>query len=477
MKYLLHSLALALTVFLSSSLSYADTLADIYELSLKNDPRLKSAEATYKANLEVEKQARSAFLPQISASASYTDADTNDTSVRTTQDPDSGIFRPFSVASDIGTETESYSVNLTQNIFDLPTWFSFKQGKEISKQARAQFAFDQQDLIIRAAETYFNVLRAIENLQASKAEELASKRQYEQTKERFDAGLIAITDVHEARAIYDATVVQRLTDEGNLGTAYESLTALTDQPHANLWLLDKKFPITDPDPINRDEWVQFALKNNYALKASLYGMEAAKQNAFAQKFQHAPKISGSFSYSNNSQNGNTLFSIPSIESQQQPIDGNTENSILSIRLDVPIFSGGRISSQRRQAHQQYNAALQNKIEIQRTIVNNTRASHITVATDVQRVMARQQAVISTRSALEATQAGYDVGTRNIVDVLQSQRSLYTSIRDYTNSRYNYILNMLKLKNAAGILTPQDIYDINKWLVAPQAPTVSGEQLQ
>ncbi len=465
MKCLLHSLSLAIALCTGSTASHADTLADIYELSLKNDATLKAAEATYRANIETEKQAFSAMLPQISGNASYTDSAIEQDSLRRNDD-----LTQTPSSADLDTDSTAYSLSLVQNIFDLPTWFAFKQGKEITKQAQAQLAFDQQDLIVRVAEAYFNVLRALDNLEASKAEERATKRQLEQTQQRFDVGLIAITDVHEARAVYDSTVVQRLTDEGNLGTSYESLTVLTDQTHANLWLLSKDFPVIDPNPTARDEWVNFALKNNYALKASLYGMEAARQNASAKKMEHAPKLTGSFTYNDDSEDGSNDFGLAKL-----PVDTSTESQIIKFNLDVPIFSGGRISSQRRQAYEQYNTALQNKINTQRTVIRDTRASHITVATDVQRVRARKQAIVSTSSALDATQAGYEVGTRNIVDVLQAQRTLYSSIRDYANSRYDYVLNMLKLKRAAGTLTPQDIHDINKWMVEPGAPTANQYQ--
>jgi len=464
MRFLLRPLSMALAFCAASSLSNADTLADIYELALKNDAQLKAAEASYLANIEIEEQAFSALLPQISASGSYQD-----------DDFDSAGFNQNALAvieSNYQADTTSYGISLQQNILDLSAWFSFKSGKERTKQAQAQFSFDQQDVIVRVAEAYFDVLRQIDNLEASKAEERATKRQLEQTQQRFDVGLIAITDVHEARAVFDTTVVRRLTDEGNLGTSLESLTVLTGQEHQNLWLLNKDFPVVDPDPMSRDEWVQFALKNNYALKAALYAAESARQNATAKRMGHAPTITGSFSYNDQDRNGEVSVTGTSlIIPQDQESDGTS----MMLRLQVPLYSGGRVSSIRRQAYQQYNVALQNKIETQRVVIRNARSSHLTVSNDVQRVNARQQSIVSTSSALDATEAGYEVGTRNIVDVLQAQRSLYSSIRDYANSRYDYVLNMLRLKRAAGILTPQDTYDISKWLVEPGAPTANQYQ--
>lgn len=456
MKLLLYPLCLVMTFSLLSSPAFADTLADIYQLALNNDPTLKSAEATYRANLETEKQNRSALLPQISATAGYTQ-----------QDFDSDGFNvnvDAAVESNRDTDTTSWGATLDQTIFDLSAWYTFKSGKETSLQAEAQLAYDQQQLILRVANAYFSVLRALENLEASKAEERATKRQLEQTQQRFDVGLIAITDVHEARAVYDSTVVQRLTDEGNLGTSYEALTVLTGQSHTSIWPLNKDYPVVNPVPIARNEWVDFALKNNNQLQAATYAAEAARKNATSKKMNHAPTISGRLRYDNDDTSGD--FTSPTASF---PLDSEDDGTTISLTLTVPLYSGGGVSATRRQAYEQYNAALQNKIATQRNVIKDTRASHITLMTDVQRVKARQQAIVSTSSALEATQSGYEVGTRNIVDVLQAQRSLFSAIRDYANSRYGYVLNLLTLKQAAGTLTPQDIKDINQWLVAPGTP--------
>lgn len=459
MKSLLYPLSLVVTLSLLSSSTFAETLADIYELALRNDPTLKSAEATYRANLETEKQSLSALLPSISATAGYTQ-----------QDVDSDGFNVnvgSSVASNRDTDTKSWGATLDQTIFDLSAWYTFKRGKETTLQAEAQLAYDQQQLILRVADAYFSVLRALENLEASKAEERATKRQLEQTQQRFDVGLIAITDVHEARAVYDSTVVQRLTDEGNLGTSYEALTVLTGQSHSSIWLLNKDYPVVDPIPVARNEWVDFALENNNQLKAATYAAEAAHKNAKSKKMGHAPTIGARLSYDDNDTTGDFSTTGSSF-----PLDSEEDGTTISLTLTVPIYSGGGVSATRRQAYEQYNAALQDKIATQRTVIKDTRASHITLTTDVQRVKARQQAIISTSSALEATQAGYEVGTRNIVDVLQAQRSLFSSIRDYANSRYDYVLNLLALKQAAGTLTPQDVNDINQWMVAPGTPEAS-----
>jgi outer membrane protein len=465
---LFRPLALGMAVWLTGSVAHADTLSDIYELALKNDARLKAAEATYRANVETEAQARSRLLPQIGGEASYswTDGEQSSTSLDVQTTPPA----PRRQTIDTDIETKAWGISLSQQLFDLPAWFSFQSGKQFSKQAEAQFAYDQQDLITRVADAYFNVLRAGDNLQASKAEELAVKRQLEQTQQRFDVGLIAITDVHEARAAYDAIVAERLTDEGNLATAYEALTTLTGQSHANLWLLDRNFPVIDPDPIDRAQWVEFALQNNYALQAARYAAEASRQNATARRMEHAPKITGSLSYQDSENSGDQDITVRPFGEFSLPGDGDSTTKAAMVKLTVPIFTGGYVSSQRRQAAEQYNATLQQRIDTERTVIQNTRARHIAATTDVQRVKARSQAIVSAQSALDATQAGYEVGTRNIVDVLQAQRVLFASRRDYANARHDYVLDMLRLKQQAGTLSPQDIHDLNQWLIAPPPET-------
>jgi outer membrane protein len=468
MKRLFRPLSLATAVWLASGAALAENLQQIYELALKNDAQLKIAEATYRANIETEKQAFSRLLPQVQGSASYSDNDNEQSSYSLF-----GGSSPARIDADTDTRTRALGISLNQALFDLPAWFSFQSGKSLTQQAEAQFAADQQALIMRVAKAYFNVLRATDNLRASKAEELAIKRQFDQTQQRFDVGLIAITDVHEARAAFDAIVAQRLADEGSLATAYEALTVLTGQPqHANLWQLAEEFPVVNPEPADRAQWVDFALRNNFALQAARYASEAARQNAQAKRMEYAPKLTASLGYQDSDSDGDQQITVRNVGGFSLPGDADSTQQTAMLQLNVPIFTGGYISSQRRQAAEQYNAALQQRIETERQVVQSTRALYINTMTDVQRVKARSQSIVSAQSALDATQAGYEVGTRNIVDVLQAQRVLYAAMRDYANARYDYVLNLLQLKQQAGTLSPQDILDLNQWLKAGEAPTAS-----
>ena len=453
---------------------HSDTLRDVYELALKNDPILKSAEATFRADSEQEIIARSAFLPQIQGSIYENDVESDREAISVTAGG-GGIGGPTLTQQQTKTvtetDTEGYSVSLNQALFNMPAWFNFQSGRKLTAKAQFELEAAQQDLIVRVAEAYFNVLRARDNLEASKAEERATLRQLEQAQQRYDVGLIAITDVHEARASYDSTVVRRLTDEGNVGTAMEALQVITNQSHGPLWALSKDFPVKSPEPAQRSEWVDFALANNKQLLAAQQGSDASLEAARAARYEHLPQLSASYQYTEEELDGTTR-SNPANTFATNP-DSESETEVISLNLQVPIFSGGRVSAQRRRAWEQYNSAREQTTFLERDTIRATRAQHIAVATDVARVKARKQAIVSTQSALDATSAGYEVGTRNVVDVLNSQRALYASIRDYANARYDYVINLLKLKRQAGILSPQDIFDLNAYLVKSGPVSVKG----
>lgn len=454
--------------------AHADTLREIYELAVKNDATLKAAEATYNANIETEQQAKSRLLPQVNASAGYgrSKLEQDNQSITGLTYPPLSVTTG-SVNTHTNTTNKSWGVGLTQTLFDLPAWFTFKSGRVLSKQAQAQFSAEQQELIVRVADAYFSVLRQWDNLQVALAEERTYKRQLDQAEERFNVGLVAITDVQEARAAFDASYASRVTVEGALATAYEALSSFTGQEHANLWPLNKDFAVTPPEPSDRAEWVKFALNNNYSLKAARFGMEAAQENATAKRMEHAPKLTGNLSYQRDDVSG-SLDSNPAALLSLPP-DSTSTTKAAMLNLSVPIYSGGYTSSVQRQAAAQYNAALERKIDVERSVIQGARARHIAANTDVQAVKARAQSITSSRGALDATNAGYEVGTRNIVDVLQTQRSFFSAQRDYANARYDYVLDMLRLKQIAGTLSPQDIFALNDGLVPPDSPKASTYQ--
>ncbi len=460
---------IALTLTLGTLGAKAESLLDIYELALENDAQLKAEEATYLANREAKNLGMSALLPKVNANYSRAGSDTS-TDSETFQVVEDGITAVNST-TDNDTITDAFQVSLNQALFDLPAWFSFKAGEETTKQAEATFAGNQQNLIVRVVDAYLGVLRAQDNLEASRAQERAFERQLEQTQQRFEVGLIAITDVYEAQAAYDLSQVNRIVDENNVAVALEQLSVLTGQKHGNLSVLKEDFEINPPEPLDRSAWVDFALENNFSLKAAKFQEEAARQSSKSAALEHGFKISGNYSYSDNQTDGRRTIT-PETQFNSSPFN-NTDGDRWELRVDMPLYSGGAISANRRQAAQQFNAAREQRINLGRTTVTNTRSLHMTVVSDVSRVKARKQSIVSSRSALDATQAGYEVGTRNVVDVLNAQNTLFAAQRDYANSRYDYIINMMRLKEQAGLLSPADVISLDNYLKLPPPPTAAG----
>ncbi len=453
-----------ITIAALSYQCYADTLRDIYDLALKNDATMKSRVAQYHADLELERIALAPLLPQASAGYSLSESETQTTSPTIIQDPNQGL-----VVIDGNTTTnidnDGYTVNLSQTLFDLSSWFNWRAGKEISRQAEANLAAAQQDLIVRVSEAYFSALRAQDNLRASRAQERALERQLEQTRQRFEVGLIAITDVYEAEAARDLAQVTRIVEENDLAVAKENLSVLTGQAPGNLHILGDHFEPKSPEPANRNAWVDFALSNNHQLAAAQFGEEAAKKTATANEMGHSPTVTATYQYSDTQTSGSIAQDPPSVFNL--PPSSERRQESWQLRLNIPLLSGGAISANRRRAAEQFNATRESRIALTRTTITQARSLHMTVLSDVTRVKARRQSIISSQSALDATQAGYEVGTRNIVDVLNAQNVLFATQRDFANSRYDFIINSLRLKEVAGTLSPQDIIELDSFLLPPE----------
>jgi len=449
-KYLL-----SLAVFAATWGANAADLQEVYQQALENEHQLKADQAAYKAGLQAKWIGMSGLLPQVSGSAQYYDSDVESRSFGNTLTPDPTVFSQPVTISSRGT---TYTISLTQPIFDLSAWFDYRQGSKSSKQAAAQYAADQQAFIIRVANAYFNVLRAADVLENSIAQEKALKHQLEQTRQRFEVGLTAITDVHNAQATYDSARAETLGNHAALGASYDALEVITETTHDQVSSLADDFPVTEPVPNDRSQWVEFALTNNNQLKATQLSAEAARQSARSAASDHLPTVSASL-----------------IESEDHQYEGfyDQDQSGIQVNLDLPIFSGGRVSATRRQASSLYMQAEETYLQTKREIIQSARSQHLSVITDVATVAARQQAIISSESSLEATQAGYEVGTRDFVDVLNAQQGVYQARSDYYNALYNYIIDTLVLKQTAGTLAPQDIVDLNKWLDASKTKSRSS----
>jgi outer membrane protein len=431
-----------------------NTLAGIYEMAVENDLTVAQARAQLRVGREDRNLARAALLPQIGGGYSYTESSTESSSFFTIEEQ---LFR---VATERDDDTTVWEISLRQPLFDLPAWFRFQQGVQLSKQAEATFSVAQQELIRRTVTAYFEVLRASANVRASEAQESALAGQLDQVRQRFEVGMVAITDVHEAQAGYDLAVAQRITDEGQLGIALELLSVLTGRAHQDLWVLADEFPVVDPEPRDSAAWVAFALENNFDIRAAAFARDAAQRGARAVTSEHLPTVDLVVSYSDSSADV-TQDNLVSGLRQQFPTE--QERGAISLNVTVPVYTGGRTTASRRQAAAFHDTQIAFFEGTVRNVTQETRASHVRVLSDVARTRARAQAVTSTRSALDAAEVGYTVGTRNVVDVLRAQQDYFSALRDYENSILDYVVNMVRLKRQAGTLSPDDVYELNRWL--------------
>ena len=433
-----------LALFISFNIS-SESLLDIYNEALENDPTYKAAEYSYLADKELKVQGRAALLPSITLSGS-----TN--------------WNEYYQNKELQQQYNSFSTSarVTQPLFRLDTWFQYRQSKSLTDAAEADFAFEQQNLLVRTAELYFGVLRAIDNLNAAISEEKAIKKQLDQAKQRFEVGLSAITGVQEAQLAFDLSKAARIRTEGSLYSARESLNALIGREIFSLNELGDGLLIDLPTPSSKEKWVELALENNYQLKAAYLRKKAAKSSARSVASNHLPKIDivGSQSESETNQFNYEGFNI---DGQGIPVPSVTGRRNYAIQLSMPLFQGGAVNSRRKQAYSQYERANENTLFTERRIIQEVRSQFSNVLTLVANVNAQKQAVISATSALEATQVGYRVGTRNVVDLLQAEKNLYSAEKNLANAKYDYILANLRLGLASGTITPADIVKINNLL--------------
>lgn len=427
-----------MTISLLSSLSFssfADDLLTVYKLAVQNDTQFRAAQAEYKALLESKNQSMAGFLPTISANAFY-----NDNSDKSSTSSDDY-------------KTDGYSLNLTQPLYRHSNYVGLTQADAVIGQAQAKFEYAKQDLVIRVVKQYFAVLAAGDDLEFAKAERKSIKRQLEQTKQRFNVGLIAITDVHEAQARYDQAVARAIVAENTLAISHETLREITNKNISSLSFLSTRHPLVKPEPADINQWIKKANDQNALLMASIKGVDVARAEVSLQGAGHYPTLDLTASHSNNNYGAGT----PTIGESSK-----TSNSI-SLQLNVPIYSGGLVSSKTRAAGYRLTQAQELLDQQRRATERQTRNSYLSVIANISQVKALKQALASSLVALEATQAGFEVGTRTTVDVLNSQQGLFRARRDYAQARYNYVLETLSLKLAAGTLSVNDIEQLNPWL--------------
>ncbi len=427
-------------------------LLDVYQLAVDNNADLAAAHADYQAQSERVPQARSGLLPQIGAGASNTDSRSKvDISGRSSQTTSRSAL--------------VYQASLSQPLFRLDRWYQLQAAQATNEQSALELSAIEQGLILQSSEVYFAVLRAQDNLAASSAEESAFKRQFDLASERFDVGLSDKTDVLQAQAAYDAARANRMVAERMVSDAFQAVITLTNVDLAALEGVKHSLPILAPTPNDATAWVNTATQQNLSLQAINYAVEAAQDNVKQRKSGHAPTVDAIAQYQKGDNDGmgfvNGGMNLPGLDMPRY--NGKAEQSSIGLQLNIPLYTGGMTSSQVREGVYRLDQTQQLRESLRRTIVQDTRNFYRAVNTDVEQVQALKQAIISSQSAVEATEIGYEVGTRNIVDVLDAQRILYAAVRNYNNARYDYILNNLRLQQTAGTLSPDNLQALSMYL--------------
>lgn len=450
MKKTLISTLLASTFGLLSLQATAADLQEIYQLATQKDPTVLRAAASRDAAKQSIDVSKARLLPQVNLVAGY-----SKTMAERSQLLDDGL-----VIIDSETTGWDAQVSLSQSIFDWTNWKNLNTAEKLAIQSQTNLDAQIQALIVRVSQAYFNVLKAVDDLGFAEAEKRAIERQLEQTKQRFAVGLTAITDVHEAQAQYDSAVAREIEAQNGLETAREALREITGQYHGELASLNTdKFSTQPPSPASADEWVKLAEELNLNLKVSKLSLEIAYNDIDNAQAGHYPTLSLDASYGTADNESKNTFAGTSETTNLPRLD----NKQIGLNLRVPLYSGGGTSAGVRVARANYVAASQDLELSYRTAVRQVRNSFNDINANIATIRALEQAVISAESALNATEAGFEVGTRTIVDVLQSTRNLFEARRNLSGARYNYVIAILTLKQAAGNLSEQDLQGINQAL--------------
>jgi len=459
-------LTITLGLLVLPGVGHSASLLEVYQQALQSDPRIHEAEARRLAALEAEPQARGVMLPQIDFSGEWTN--------RKSSGPGnfsdgSGGALPGSSDSDV--DDTDWRFSLRQTLFRWDQIVNLRRADKTVAKAEADREAAQQDLVVRVGQRYFDVLAAEDRLTSTHANRQAISRQLEQAKQRFDVGLIAITDVQESQAAYDQAVADEIAAKRVLATAREFLREITGEYVAELSAPGDEFPMRTPNPASEKDWVDLAMGQNLMLVSSRLDEGLARDEISFRRNGHYPTVELVARTGSSQRDGGGTAFLDSDPTTPIPfsMDRESDDDTIGIQFSVPIFSGGSTSSRVREAVYLHRAAREVLQRVTRETERSTRDSYLGVLSEMSRVEALEQAVASSRTALEATQAGFDVGTRTIVDVLDSQFALYRSITLFYQARYDYLMNVLRLKQAAGSLQIQDLEEIDQWLIERKTP--------
>ena len=458
----LGALAAALAVAVSSAPLRAEDLNQIYAQAREADPTLAAADANRLATREGSPQARALLLPQITGSYGYgrSDSTTNALGPQVVSRDQNGnaIYEIIPTTQISNGRTRPASVTLDQTLFDWGKISRWRGANALSEGADFTYDAASQDLLVRTAQAYFNVLTAEDQLSFSQANEKSLQKQLDQADERFKVGLSAITDVHVARAQHDSAVAGVIVAQNNVETQREALVQIIGKNFGDLKKLRDPIPLDKPAPADMQAWVDLASKQNPTLASAQKSVDSAEYGIQAARAGHYPTLGASLSRSDTPGWGNSGVGGPMLHGNS--VNGTTT---IGVTLNIPIFTGGLVSSQTRQAVFQRDAA-QDQFEItRRGVLANTRNAYRTVISGISEVEAAKAAVVSAQSAVDATQAGFEVGTKTILDVLTSQSQLVNAQSAYSQARHNFVLSGLLLKQAAGAIAVKDLEAVNALL--------------
>lgn len=463
---------IAMACLLGWHAAAAADLVTVYQRALQNDPQLREAEANRLAALESKPQALAALLPQLTGNGIVTrehDTGSSDTVESVSVPGGPSFLESFPFNGRTATTSHKYGVDLTQNIFRWENWVALQRADSQVAQAEADYQAAQQDLMSRVAQHYFDILAAEDALDAQEGALSSVSRQLEQAEKRYEVGLIAVTDVQEARASHDSSAAAVIAAKRQVASSQEALREITGDLFETLARPLEPFELANPDPISEDRWVDMALQQNLSLVSSRLAADIAREAVSSARGGHYPSldlVANGYRLRRNGDSTNsdgTPYGSQSLDQAQRSI---------GLQLTFPLYSGGRVSSQVRQAVYQQRAAKERVERVARQTEHDARDSYLGVLSEISRVKALRRAVESNTTALNATQAGYAAGTRTAVDVLESRRLWIQATTDYSRSRYDYMINMLKLQQAAGILSEQSLNRLNLLLKDQPRPPPS-----
>jgi outer membrane protein len=452
-------LTLALVCAFCAPAYAQESLLDIYQRALQNDPAIREAEATYRAQAEVRPQVRSGIFPTVSLGATRSGRHT-DTTGGSVDPIFGGTVGTQNIAE---SDNHGFNIGLTQTVFNWSLYAQMRQADKRVARAETDYESAKQQLLVRVSTAYFNVLAAEDNLASATAAREAIARQLEQAQRRFEVGLIAITDVQQSQAAFDSAVADEIDAQRLLATNHELLREIIGDLITDLAGPTDELPLLSPDPADAEQWVRTALAQNLTLVSQRLATDIADDQIDIDRGSRLPTLSLSAGYSDQTSSSTTTFFSAVAPPRVTPADTNPVGRNWSLDLRFPIFTGGLNKSRVQQSVFLHRAATETLERIARQTERQTRDAYLGVISEISRVRALRQAVESNRTALRATEAGFEVGTQTTVDVLASQNNLRRAETNYSRSRYDYMLDVLLLKQAAGSLTIADIEQIDSWL--------------